>query len=417
MIRHMPRGRSGITLTEILISILILGVGIVSLATLFPLGLLRLRDANRFSRSAYLTESAGADLGTRNLLAKPSFLSVYPYDPWLQDMDSYPPANLTGGLLVTDGPGLPVAYDPLWRFQTGIFTDYVGTGVTAESRFASGVGYLRADPAGGAASAYGLPRITNFITGLPNVLAAVPDIFVSPEDYVMQAEDGSPGVSGLSPVVPDLSSGTPVNDWRYTWMFTGQQSDASDPSQFDGSIVVFENRPFALDQVLTPYGGNTPISVPAGEPVVEAIFGYGGTLMPTVPAGGSVGYAAAAKRVVLLRWSTSQPDPEVKVGSWIADVTYERDQTTSNTREGNGSVGGQLFPYQRCFWYQVVKRTLPDADALGNTAYRSMTVWVGSDLQAQTLLNGGATPTPFHLNAALVSPYVVNVFPRTVYTR
>ena len=39
-----PRS-AGITLTEILISILILGVGLVSLATLFPIGLLRLREA------------------------------------------------------------------------------------------------------------------------------------------------------------------------------------------------------------------------------------------------------------------------------------------------------------------------------------------------------------------------------------
>ena len=46
MIRHAigPRRRAGITLTEILISIMILGIGMVSLATLFPIGLLRLRE-------------------------------------------------------------------------------------------------------------------------------------------------------------------------------------------------------------------------------------------------------------------------------------------------------------------------------------------------------------------------------------
>ena len=37
-----PRRRSGITLTEILISILIMGVGLISLATLFPIGLDRI---------------------------------------------------------------------------------------------------------------------------------------------------------------------------------------------------------------------------------------------------------------------------------------------------------------------------------------------------------------------------------------
>ena len=43
--RGRGSARSGITLTEILISIMIMGVGLVSLATLFPLGLLRLREA------------------------------------------------------------------------------------------------------------------------------------------------------------------------------------------------------------------------------------------------------------------------------------------------------------------------------------------------------------------------------------
>ena len=60
--------RRGITLTEILISILILGVGLVSLATLFPIGLLRLREAQRQTRSAYLYESATADVAARGLL-------------------------------------------------------------------------------------------------------------------------------------------------------------------------------------------------------------------------------------------------------------------------------------------------------------------------------------------------------------
>ena len=67
------RGRAGITLTEILIAILILAVGIASLATLFPLGLLRLREAARSTRSAYLIESAAADVAARGLLTSTSF--------------------------------------------------------------------------------------------------------------------------------------------------------------------------------------------------------------------------------------------------------------------------------------------------------------------------------------------------------
>src|SRR5262249_41533395 len=153
MIRRDPRGRSGITLTEILISILILGVGMVSLLTLFPLGLLRLRNAARSSRSTYLFESAGADLSARNLLTKFSFITpvaITPYqsptgvyDPWVQDTPVYGadwynvqnPGAYRGvggaGVLGTNfgttgyvaGPGLPVAYDPLWRFAANVPVD------------------------------------------------------------------------------------------------------------------------------------------------------------------------------------------------------------------------------------------------------------------------------------------------------
>ena len=70
-----PRS-AGITLTEILISILILGVGLVSLATLFPIGLLRLREAQRQTRSAYLFQSATADVESRGLLSSNSFIAA-----------------------------------------------------------------------------------------------------------------------------------------------------------------------------------------------------------------------------------------------------------------------------------------------------------------------------------------------------
>src|SRR5215210_1351251 len=99
MMRLAPRGRSGITLTEILISIMIMGIGLVSLATLFPLGLLRLRSASRDSRSTLTAESALSDIPARNLFQKDSFLYSWyngpvwnfpnsePDTPWTFDPD------------------------------------------------------------------------------------------------------------------------------------------------------------------------------------------------------------------------------------------------------------------------------------------------------------------------------------------
>ena len=77
MIARAARARSGITLTEILIAILIMGVGLISLATLFPLGLIRLREATRNSRAGLTFETAADDMDTRALFYKPSFTQTW----------------------------------------------------------------------------------------------------------------------------------------------------------------------------------------------------------------------------------------------------------------------------------------------------------------------------------------------------
>lgn len=503
MIRHANghRRRAGITLTEILISIMILGVGMVSLATLFPIGLLRLRQAQRQTRSAYLTESATSEVVARNLLDKSSFLNVflspwyfsntvstfglypwpYSYDPFIQDTPGpyqnwSDPANVgvyrgLGGvgpfgpnqkslnaLPPLPGPGLPVAYDPLWRYQTGVYLNGTLNPLPNEARFASGIGFLRKDPFdNGLPSAHGLQRLTNMNAFLnPQLGASILQTFVSPEDLVWQestgttpsdtlgpftlafnqqdsvtAALGSNVLTNPSPLVPDLNMSTaidvngnpyrtyqPTVDFRYTWLFTGQQSDTSKGDVFDGNIVIMENRPFSIDPVQVTAAST--VNRVAGEIVVEAVFGYNANVAPS-PANNAVGYGAASNRVVMLRWPASLPDPEVKVGSWIADVTYERHYLTALNRFSSvPSIRGTMDnqPAQRCFWYQVAKVT-PPADATGTLAfggdpapYRYMIIWTGTDLRAKTLLhvNNGQ---PVALNAALVSPYVVNVFPRT----
>lgn len=484
---HATRRRSGITLTEILISILIMGVGMVSLATLFPLGLLRIREANRMVRSSVLARSAMADLGTHTLLNKPLlskqlFLnpqtnpfrnprfpvgSIPAQDPWLIDTPSATLSAYDGtgapvgaNSFEDDGHlGLPVAYDPLWRaavpnpaFSTAP-QNYGGYGwylylSPHEARFGSGIGYIRSEPSGGLPSAHGLQRLTNFSPELtppfatgasvlyPNVNAGtapnstIAQIFVSPEDIVFQSNVDATGIQNqnLSPIVPDMSFNATglaerfrvtTNDWRYTWMFTGQQVDDRGTT-FEGNIVVFENRPFACDPVTNaPFQSQMPSAYQvAGETVVEAIFGYS----PNVGAGG---YAAGADRNILLRWPSTMPDPEVRVGSWIADVTYERSAAVSRTRFFNGNPNQPFrYPGQRCHWYQIVKRTTAADESAeigfnnqlpSGTNYRAMTIWVSTPLKAKTQL--AASGLPVYANAALVCPHVVNVFPRTFYSQ
>jgi hypothetical protein len=343
------------------------------------------------------------------------------------------------------GAGLPIAYDPLWRYYTistnnGTPGYYMGD--MFEARFGYGVPFLRADSSGGGsvASAHGLQRLTNFngqtytnvnkqvVPVMPSS-AFVPSIFVSPEDTVWVE---AVAANSFSPVLPDLSlsgSSTPTNDWRYTWMFTGQLVSANNNSCFDGNIVIFEKRQFgiATPAVLpNSQGGNLDYQVD-GEIVVEAIFGYS----TSVNAGG---YGIAADRAVLLRWSDKVPDPVVRPGDWIADVTYERNQITVQNRWWQGNTFAQGIgnpnnngewddlPAQRCFWYRVQKSNPPSVDAALGSGYRSMVVYVDRTLQARTLQDGSGNTLDSNgksggVNAALIAPSVVNVIPITVFTR
>ena len=260
------------------------------------------------------------------------------------------------------GPGLPFAYDPLWRYQTistanGTQGYYMGD--TYEARFGYGLTTIRPDSDGGPPSAHGLQRITNFNrpyvqsgnAQIPIMPASiyVPNIFVSQEDvvwqdpnannYTINGQQGGTSVTGPSPLLPDLSPPTGVTnggsaslDWRYSWMFTGQLNSASNLSCFDGNIVIFENRQFGIR------GGHRPV-LAGGELRLAELPGRrrdgrrGGLRLQHHghhagrPAGpGGPGYGSAADRTVLLRWSTSMPDPVVRPGDWIADVTYERQQ-------------------------------------------------------------------------------------------
>ncbi|GAC1475405.1 MAG: hypothetical protein NVSMB9_27880 [Isosphaeraceae bacterium] len=450
MTRFPARARSGITLTEILISIMILGIGVVSLATLFPLGLIRLRNAQRLSRGATLVETAIADLGARNLLAKASF---YPspryqtavsgfYDPWVQDTAAFGAdwGTPIRGAFRSYGPGLPVAYDPLWRHEAlGLVAS-----ATIEGRFGSGIGLdLSNDPNdGGPPSAHGLHRIANLgayfapvyppSTNFLNEQSIIRQTFISPEDVIFQEASGTyvdfnnNRLLKPSTVSPDLNmdmvnfkAGVPVptNDWRFTWFVTGQQSDALDGMIFDADIVVCENRPLAIDNFINSSG--TSVAVPSGETVMEAIWGYTSTpRLPLIVPASNIGYGGVSGlRTVVVRWPNTRPDPAVKVGQFIADVTYERNSVIEQNR-----YAGSIYPAQRCYWYQIARRTEPSDELNGNnasTGYRRMVLTTSTPVRAQSLLRfaAGSPAIPVHTEAVLIMPSVINVIPRKIYSR
>ncbi|RUL82038.1 type IV pilus modification PilV family protein [Tautonia sociabilis] len=499
MTSRRSRARAGITLTEILIAIMIMGIGMVSLATLFPLGLLRMRDATRASRSTILAQSAMADANVRSteyaggLLNPDAFLDprLVWYQPWIQlngraqragfpftitplthDFDTINNDVLAGVAASFFTPGLPVAYDPLFWSTTHYLTEgqtpvQTPTGLRgnlgSEGRFGSGIGFVRST-GNNPPSAHGLQRITNFqpydpsypwpyTYSLPstnpallNIAEVAGKIFSSIDDPVITGDES--GQSG-SPVVPadfDPTAGySSEREWDFTWMITGRLGVAGDPSTFEGNIVVFHKRPIGLDPVVSPLDGNTYL-VPTGERVVEAIWGYtssaaGLDLIPAPQAPGITGgYSAADDRSVLLRWPASMPDPLVRVGDFIADVTYERYQETTpavvssypsdpsgrpipltrNYLPDNPLTGwnGARYPGQRVHWYRIVQKgeVEIDPDVAG---HRRIIVRIDTPVQAKTRLvpDGSGGVSSAVPEAALINPYVVNVFPVVLYSR
>jgi len=449
--------RRGITLTEILISIFIMGIGMVSVATLFPIGLMRMRDATRFSRSTLLAESAFDEIAARNLLDARSF--VHPNVPWYPELQAFNrnnpglplltpfnkdinrvgnEANNPGVIARDFQAGLPVAYDPLFwstvHFNT-FFENPPQRPDTAEWRFGWGLGAIR--PAGNSPPpAHGLQRVTNFTPynnavdwdltyTLPNtaqntspVIAALGelagDVFTSPDDPVLTDSEAPDADSPLIPADfdPDPNSVAFQRDYAFSWMATARQLTGGESSTYEVDIVSFQHRPIGLEPITWPVSGNDGLW-PAGERVVEAVWGH--TSSPAsvepLPNAPNFGYSSADERVVLLRWHVNSPDPNVRVGSWIADVTYERFENS----DINNVYKGAVHPGQRMHWYRVAQRSQPEPDPQF-PEFRRMIVRVESPLEAKTLLtNNGGVATPVFPEAALLHPYVANVFSKLVF--
>lgn len=475
--------RSGITLTEILIAILILGVGMTSLATLFPLGLLRIQQATRDSRSTLLAESAAAEVNTRSLLDARTLL--HPSVPWYSfwttwnTTAAYRTSDLNGGLADTPftldltfsggainttaatrgvqarihAPGLPVAYDPsfwsLEHYTSVLEGNERNPGMQLDDlRFGSGIGFIRnaEQYSNQEPSAHGLQRVTNatpyfpanfwpltysmptsyYPNGTtpappysPALAEIVGDVFASPDDPVLQSDDA--GVDNGSPLVPaDFGGFNFQKTWDFTWMVTARQVSAGDSAVYEADIVLFNKRANGVASVLAPVTGTTRF-VPNDEVVVEAVWGYTGSSNSI----DAFGYSTGDDHVVLLRWPIAMPDPTIRLGGFIADVTYERIQARSDLGPGDGvqtdrydPEDGARYGGQRCYWYRVVQVSEPSPDPVYQ-GYRRRTVRVETPVQAKTRLyvNGSGYVCPQVPEAALINKDVVNVYSTLLYTR
>src|SRR5438270_7826562 len=98
--------RRGVTLLEVLVAIFIMGIGLLAILTLFPLGALSMARAVRDDRAAAIGAN-GASLAIAHDLRTDTTVASY--------LASAP----TGYSTVTDGPGYPVLVDPVYAGLPG----------------------------------------------------------------------------------------------------------------------------------------------------------------------------------------------------------------------------------------------------------------------------------------------------------
>lgn len=294
MIRTNPTSnwRQGVTLTEVLVAIFIMGIGLLSLLVLFPLGALQMAQAIRDDRCTHAGINARALADTMipyttsnnpNHTLKDDPFTVFPF--YATPSTSNPSVTVSGLPLPLpkNGPSYPVYIDP------------IGVKLTAST-----VG-AKFSPAGGplfpvynnpqGISLGSIPRVCPSFMNLAGSFQDLERWCIMTDDIQFQ-ENGKPLLAGGGSLVQR------ENRYSWAWLCRQRQNYAGTPPTPRGiatTVVVYDRRPFTIG----------PSGAPAGETVCS------------VPAGFST-----TANTVTLTWTSSVP-PNLRPGTWILDATLQ----------------------------------------------------------------------------------------------
>lgn len=249
--------RAGVTLLEVLVAIFIMGIGLLALLVLFPLGAINMAQSNQDDRAAHIAANAQAMAVAMNLRTDPSVA------PYYLNLDPSTGQPLTQNLALGAGsPGYPVFVDPVGRLYG--FSTFVAGGLP---------GYYPGNQNNTSATV-GIPRTTTSFTGSNPGLIRKWFTFM---DDISFDENG----------VAELGGGLVERGGRFSWAYLLRPPRATEPSIVDMSIVVYKDRS----------------EVVAGElPYTGVAF-------------------SNTSNYVLVSWGPGQDRPGIKRGGWILDAT------------------------------------------------------------------------------------------------
>ncbi len=318
--------RSGITLVEVLVAIFVMGIGMIALLTLFPIGVLRMAQAINAERAAQAACIAHENAIAYNFRNDSAVVS----DAKVADYFANPlPGKLTNA-------------DPYGESYT-LFVDPIGF-VSAPSVWVGGyTGVLR--------------RQT---VSLANTQANLYRYFSLWDDMTYNKIYDPTTVPLTLPGTPELAGTLVMRDTRYSWGYTMRRPVTAKKSVVDCSIVVFDSRSLSL-------GANLNL----GEHVYSAFFNPNNNTV-------IVGFNAA---------TNNPPPPPIRPGNWIMDATiyqthnggsqhnyWYRVLATQDVVAGGNTyavfeVQGQVRGFNNYPIPEVADPTLP-----GSTAYPHCTI-------------------------------------------
>jgi hypothetical protein len=296
-------------LTEVLVAIFVMAIGLLALLTLFPIGALSMAQAIKDDRTAHAGKDGYAiaiaidiqhdPFVVNNGLAAPGSSTTYLLNP-------YPTVPAVAGLapdLKTipgyDGPSYPIFVDPIGcrNFQS------LGTAVNLPYPTAGNLP-PPGPPFGGLSSSPRQP-----ISSVPapatvlNPNAPVQSILrwcTSMDDITFSAGKNPPQELADAGT-PALSAGGVQRENRYTWAWLLRRPNATDPSQVDINVVVYSGRS----------------STTLGETAYPGVF-FGGyfDVTQTPP------QVVPTKNFVDVPYQPGAR-PNVRTGTWILDATME----------------------------------------------------------------------------------------------
>ncbi len=331
--------RKGTTLIEVLVSIFVMAIGLVALLALFPLGAFEMADALRDDHVSLCVVNATALATACDLrhdgLSQPGNKTVFAAF-----------TNPTGAFYVDAnplGPSYPVYVDGIGcsnLLPGSPYHDWV-----AGMRAAGAAGIPRRNPSYSASNALGALRWFAYF------------------DDINFDKDATP-LNPLGAAVKGPALGTMQRNYAYSWAYLLRRPKTSVPSIVEMWVVVYQQRPLALNNRST--GGD--------ETVWSVDPNWITSALPNSP-----------KNVIPLVASV-QSAPPLRPGSWILDCTP-------------GPAVGPLSSPGNARFYRVVGIT-------NNVSKSGGTVEVEVDSPII-----GPIPPPGVIPAGRVPPWVVGAAP------